>query len=375
MQDANSAEFNISDDGTVLSCLGNWTVQALRHIEHDLRGLSKRAKQVTTIDVSSISQLDSAGALLLQDTISRVRDFDNQLRIIGLPERYQKLFYQVGSEQPKLKQPISIPDMPNCFYRIGERTMQILQEVVFFMSFVGELATSIFKSAFRPSATQWRTAIYTMDESGYQALPIIGLMIFLIGIVLAYQLGSELRVYGADIYVVDVTGVAILREFGPLITAVIMAGRTSTSFAALIGTMKVNEEIDVLRTMGVTPIERIVLPRLLGLVLAMPLLTVWADFFGVMGSMAMSKGMLNITFATFMERFQHVVALKQYVLGLIKAPVFALVIAVVGCFQGFKVGVSAESVGQQTTRAAVQAIFLIIIVDAGFSVIYSAMGL
>ncbi|PJB10646.1 MAG: ABC transporter permease, partial [Gammaproteobacteria bacterium CG_4_9_14_3_um_filter_38_9] len=209
----------------------------------------------------------------------------------------------------------------------------------------------------------------------YRALPIIAVMMFLIGVVVAYQLGVQLRIYGANVYMVDLSGVSILREFSPLICSVIIAGRTSTSFAALIGTMKVNEEIDALRTMGLSPIERLVLPKILGLLIALPLLVVWGDIFGVFGSMVIAKSMGGIGFDAFLERFRQEVALKHLYLGIAKAPVFALIIAGIGCFQGFQAEGSAQSVGEHTTKAAVQAIFLIILADALFSILFNWMDI
>jgi phospholipid/cholesterol/gamma-HCH transport system permease protein len=243
------------------------------------------------------------------------------------------------------------------------------------LTFFGELSVLSLRGILQPRRIQWLAVWKAVNDTSYGALPIVALLAFLIGVVLAYQLGTQLETYGANIYIVDVTGIAILREFGPLITAILLAGRTSTSFAALIGSMIVNEEVDALRVMGISPIERLVLPRIAGLLIGLPLLIVWADIFAVLGTMVMAKGMFHVDYGAFLARFEYAVALKQYVLGLIKAPVFALIIASAGCFQGFMVKGGADSVGRQTTKAAVQAIFLIIIADAIFSVVYSALGL
>jgi phospholipid/cholesterol/gamma-HCH transport system permease protein len=243
-----------------------------------------------------------------------------------------------------------------------------------FHSFIG-LALFTVKQWFQPKNIQWNSIFKIVEETGCKALPIIGLLSFLIGIVLAYQMGLQLKDYGANAYIVDFSGLAILREFGPLITAIIVAGRTGSAFTAQIGIMKINEEIDALKTFGLSPVERLVLPRIFGLLIAIPLLTVWADAFGIMGCMVMANGMLDLGYADFLARFQQVIELKTYALGLIKTPVFAVLIAQVGCFQGFQVGYSADSVGSQTTRSVVQSIFLIIITDAFFSVLYSWQGL
>jgi phospholipid/cholesterol/gamma-HCH transport system permease protein len=212
---------------------------------------------------------------------------------------------------------------------------------------------------------------YTVEVVGYQALPIIALLSFLIGVVLTYQMGLQLKTYGANIYIVNLTSLAILREFGPLITSIIVAGRTSSAFAAQLGMMKINEEFDAIQTMGLSTINRLVLPKLIGTVIAVPLLTIWANVFGVIGAMIMSKNMLSISYFDFLNRLQEVTELSTFWMGMSKAPVFALIIATVGCFQGFQVAGTAASVGQRTMISVVQAIFLIIIVDAMFSVLFS----
>ena len=164
-----------------------------------------------------------------------------------------------------------------------------------------------------------------------------------------------------DIFIVNLTGIAVLREFGPLITAIIVAGRTSSSYTAQLGMMKLNEEVDALKTMGISPYERLVLPKMIGLIIAMPLLTVWSDAFAIFGSMIMSQGMLDIPYIDFLHRFANEIEMQTFWLGICKAPVFAALISSVGCFQGFQVQYSSESVGTQTTRSVVQAIFMIII--------------
>ena len=217
--------------------------------------------------------------------------------------------------------------------------------------------------------------ISNISEAGLHALPILALLSFLIGIVLAYQMGLQLETYGANIFIAYLSGMAIFREFGPLITAIIVAGRTSSAFTAQIGSMKINEEIDALETMGLSPTEFLVVPKVIGLTLVFPLLIFWSNIFGILGAMLMSKAMLHIGYHDFLMRLKESVGLKQMLLGLYKAPAFSILIALVGCFQGFRVGNSAASVGHQTTKSVVQSLFLIIIADAIYSIIYSALDL
>jgi phospholipid/cholesterol/gamma-HCH transport system permease protein len=197
----------------------------------------------------------------------------------------------------------------------------------------------------------------------------------MIGVVITYQMGLQLKNYGANIFIVDLLGLAILREFGPLLTAIMVAGRTGSAFTAHLGMMKLNQEIDALNTMGVTPGELLLLPRIIGMLIVLPLITVWADIVGVFGGMVMSNNMLGITWYDFLHRFPKVIPLRALLVGLGKTPIFALLIASIGCFQGMQVKEGAASLGQNTTRSVVLSIFFIIVADAIFSVIFSKMKL
>jgi phospholipid/cholesterol/gamma-HCH transport system permease protein len=226
-----------------------------------------------------------------------------------------------------------------------------------------------------PSRLRWRPVLFNLHIAGVRALPIVGLLSFLLGIVVAYQGADQLRQYGANIFVADLVGLSMLREFAPLITAIIIAGRSGSAYAAQIGTMAVTEEIDALRTLGIVPQELLVLPKLLALLIALPLLTVFADVLGVFGGMLMARAQLGVEFGEFLDRFVKTVSVTSYLVGIGKAPVFAGIIAVVGCFQGFRTEGGADSVGRQTTLSVVQAIFLVVVADALFSVAFSALDL
>ncbi len=217
--------------------------------------------------------------------------------------------------------------------------------------------------------------MFNIRTAGVDAIPIVGLLSFLLGIVIAYQGADQLRQYGANIFVVDLVGLSILREFAPLITAIIIAGRSGSAYAAQIGTMVVTEEIDAMRTLGIVPLELLVLPKILALLIVMPLLTVFADVLGVMGGMIMAHVQLGVGYSEFIDRFAKTIGATAYLIGICKAPVFAMIIAIVGCFQGFCTKGSADSVGQQTTLAVVQSIFLVIIADALFSIAFSTLDL
>lgn len=369
---AQTADLIIDYQAQQIQCHGCWTINTIKQLSKKIKSISKKECRQFVVLGQDITQLDSAGAMLLSD-------LQLQLEKAGQPVEGLKAPFvaltQAVSHGAEARHGLKPPKAHNFFDRVGRLAADKLQQFISFLSFLGEIAVLSVQGTFNFRQLAWRDLVNVMQETGFKALSIVAMMMFLIGIVIAYQLAVQLRQYGANIFIVDTTGIAVLREFAPLITAIIMAGRTSTAFAALIGTMVVNEEVDALRTMGVQPVLRLVIPRIIGLLITLPLLTVWADIFGVLGSMFMSKSILNIGYETYLIRFNQAVGLNHYLLGIIKAPVFAIVIASVGCFQGFSVRKSAESVGQQTTKAAVQTIFVIIIVDAIFSIAYSMLGL
>jgi phospholipid/cholesterol/gamma-HCH transport system permease protein len=245
-----------------------------------------------------------------------------------------------------------------------------------FLAFIGETFVILFRAILSPSHIRWKALFSNLHSGGLTALPIVGLLIFLTGIVLTYQGGSQLSTYGANIFIVDLVGITMLREMAPLLTAIIVAGRSGSAYTAQIGTMHITEEIDALRTMGIAPMELLVLPKLLALMIAMPLLCVYADIVGIFGSMLVATTSFDVSMGDYLARFPESVSLTNYLIGIGKAPVFAAVIALVGCYQGFQVkSGGADVVGKQVTISVVQSIFLVIVVDAIFSVLFSLMGI
>jgi phospholipid/cholesterol/gamma-HCH transport system permease protein len=243
------------------------------------------------------------------------------------------------------------------------------------LAFVGESALALLGSVRHPSRMRWRPILFNLRTAGVDALPIVGLLSFLLGVVVAYQGAAQLRLYGANIFVADLVGLSMLREFAPLIAAIIIAGRSGSAYAAQIGTMAVTEEIDAMRTIGIEPLDLLVLPKVIALMMALPLLTVFADALGVVGGMLMAQTQLGVSFNEFLDRFVRAVSPTDFMVGICKAPVFAAIIAVVGCFQGFRTQGGADSVGRQTTRSVVQSIFMVIVADALFSMAFSALDL
>jgi phospholipid/cholesterol/gamma-HCH transport system permease protein len=257
----------------------------------------------------------------------------------------------------------------------GKVTVAAGRQGLDLLAFVGEVAAVAAGTLRHPGRMRWRAVLREIEIGGFDALAIIGLTSFLLGVVVAYQGADQLKHYGANVFVVELVGYAMLREFAPLIGAIIIAGRSGSAYAAQIGTMVVNEEVDAMRTIAINPQERLVLPKVIALAVALPLLTVFADITGVFGGMVMARTQLDIGFTEFADRFGTVMQGSALLLGVGKSLVFACIIVVIGCFQGFRTAGSADSVGRQTTLAVVQSIFVVIVADAAFSVLFNVLDL
>ncbi len=370
-----TASIELSPDKNEFIFKGDWTIHGVSGHGPDLLAYAEQAAESSTINAADIRTMDSAGALLFQDFLDALRAKGKKVFLIGINDTIKSLLDLVVQQTKAMHYLPAPPRVPNAVYLLGEWAVAKWIIMINFLAFVGESMAALWRAIREPQRLRWQAIFHSIDEVGYRALPIVALLAFLVGVVLTYQISLELESYNAGIFIIDITGMVILREFGPLITAIIAAGRTSTAFTAQIGTMKVNEEIDALHTMGVPPIERLVMPKIIGTLIALPLLAVWADIFGVLGSMAIAKYQLGINYYSYLDRFQHAIPAKHYLVGLVKVPVFAMIIAAVGCFQGFQVAFTADSVGRKTTQSAVQSIFLIIIADAVFSVIFGMRGI
>ena len=364
-------------EGNRVRCLGSWVAPHLHEIERKLEQASWPGGDIL-FHLGGIEQLDTVGAWLLHRTINGLqRDSahgDRQVAIEAAERKTRDLMDLVAASSAGAEQP-PMPYLPGVLESVGRHASAQLEKYLAFLGFIGNLARVILRALVRPWRVRWARVIRELQAAGVNALPIVGLLTFLIGIVIAYQGGIVLRDYGANIYVADIVGLSMVRELAPLITAIIVAGRTGSAYTAEIGTMMVTEEVDALRSMGIAPLEMLVLPKLIALVIALPLLTVFADAMGLFGGLIMSNSMLNLNPATFLNRLAEALTLNSFLSGIGKAPVFAAIIAAVGCFQGFRVFGSAGSVGRQTTMSVVESIFLVIIVDAAFSVAFARLGI
>lgn len=356
-------------------CTGMWTVVHLGTMVKRFIAETLPKEQALVISGEKLLDFDSAGALALLQCKQYLEQENKKVKLLHFSANHQSLIDLVHSKQDILSYEIPALASEGIFYQIGKEAENKLFQMDGLVILIGDLSLKIFESFGNLRRLQFPSVVSVIDSAGLRALPIVGLLSFLIGIVLAYQMGLQLATYGANSFIAYLSGMAVFREFAPLITAIIVAGRTSSSFTAQIGSMKINEEVDALLTMGLSPTELLVLPKVLGLLIVFPLLIFWADVFSIVGAMLMSKTMLNIGYDDFLTRLKDSVGLSQLLLGLYKAPAFAIIIALVGCFQGFQVKNSADSIGSQTTKSVVQALFMIIVIDAIFSIIYSWLDL
>jgi phospholipid/cholesterol/gamma-HCH transport system permease protein len=361
---------------------GRWTALGLGRIESRLNALRPGDGGAVAADASGIEALDSAGAWVLSALLTRLRAAGATVDLQGLSAADAGLLASAGQARTDAARlagsagaaPAALPP-PTALQGLGRTAVAAAEQAGALLAFIGECAVAIGGSLRHPARWRGRTILFNLRTAGFDALPIVGLLSFLLGVVVAYQGAAQLRLYGANIFVADLVGVSMLREFAPLIAAIIVAGRSGSAYAAQIGTMGVTEEIDALRTLGIAPLELLVLPKLVAMLVALPLLTVFADALGVFGGMTMARAQLDVGYGEFLERFVKAVSQSSYWVGIAKAPVFALIVTVVGCFQGFRTRGGADSVGRQTTRSVVQAIFLVIVADALFSVAFSALNL
>ena len=365
-----SAEIEWED--TRIRCHGRWTVEALAAAVKGLDRLPMPAAQQITLDASGIAALDTAGAWLLQRLRLRLEANGRQVQMQGLSAAFADLYERVrelGELQPPRQRRLGR------LGSLGHRALGALEELYAFLAFFGAVMMRIGRLLLQPRRIRWRSIWVDLHASGVTALGIVGLLSFLMGVVFAYQGAVQLRAFGASIYIADLIGLSMTRELGPLLAAIIVAGRTGSAYTAQIGTMKVTEEVAALRTIGIEPMDLLVIPKVISLCIALPLLAVFADVMGILGGMILAKAQLGLGFAPFLDRLNEAVSLRSFLIGIGKAPVFALIIAMIGCFQGFRVQGSAASVGHHTTISVVQSIFLVIVADAQFSVIFSWLGI
>lgn len=366
---------DVSSDGTgVLRCTGPWTIPRLASVEARLAELVRAGAGGLVVDAAGVTAMDTGGAWLLRRTVEALRAAGRAVELRGLEPRFAELIEIVGRHGPAGNGAVAEAPPPR-LERLGRAVCELVVQGPRALSFLGESVAVLARLLLRPHRIRWSALFGCLERDGVKAMPIVGLLSFLMGIVIAYQGAEQLKTFGANIFVVDLVGISLLREIAPMVTAILVAGRSGSAYTAQLGAMSVTEEVDALRTLGLSPMELLVLPRVLALVIAMPLLTVYADVVGVFGGMLIASAELSVSFTEFVARFDEAVALRHLLIGIGKAPIFAVVIALVGCYQGFQISGGVDSVGRHTTISVVQGIFLVIVIDAVFSVLLSWWGL
>ena len=355
-------------------CEGRWTLDGIEALDRQIVAVSWPMGDLR-LDGSGIVAIDTIGALRLLNLVADRERNGHAVSLLQFREEHQALLDLVQERRAAAGALPPPPAPQNPLEQLGRAVVFHLTRVAEFMAFVGEAAVAMGRLILHPRRFRWAALCSNIETAGVNALPIIALLSFMLGIVIAYQGGQQLKFYGANIFIVDMVSLTMLRELAPLITAIIVAGRTGSSYTAQIGTMQVTEEVDALRTIGISPMDLLVLPKLLALIIALPLLIVFADALSVFGGMVMARALLEVSFEDFIDRFVLVVTPTSFLLGVGKAPFFAAIIALVGCYQGFQVRGGADSVGRQTTVSVVQSIFMVIAADALFSILLGSVGL
>jgi phospholipid/cholesterol/gamma-HCH transport system permease protein len=380
-KDGNGPRVRVSKDGAALAVLasGSWTVRDLGRIEAELRRFVKPAQtpglETAVIDLSELQELDTAGAWLLDRLFREFQALGVQTSFSGVTEAYGILLDEVRrnarAERPGPRQQSKLGqlarDAARALAGAGADAVQIT-------SFLGELTATTLRMLARPWRFRWISFVHHLDHAGLRAAPIICLISVMIGAVILQQGVVQLRRYGSEPFAVDLLGILALREVGVILTAVMVAGRSASAFTAEIGTMKMREEIDAMRTLGIDPMETLVAPRVFALIIALPALTFIGDVMCLAGGGLMSMVYLDFSAELYLQRLHDAISMKHFFVGLVKAPFAALIIGLVGCLEGLKVTGSAESVGVHVTSAVVKAIFLVFILDAAFAIFMAASG-
>jgi phospholipid/cholesterol/gamma-HCH transport system permease protein len=360
------AQIHIGGAG-VLRCEGSWTIPNLAKLDHALATVRWPHTPELVCDATHISAMDTGGAVVLQRTVAQLRRQGREVSVEGLRAEFAELLRVVSANWDRVE--AAPAAQPNWVERLSGWIIERVKHVVVALEFIGESTVAVWQALKRPSLIRWRALLRSLELDGFNALPITGLLAFLIGVVISYQGAEQLRKFGTNIFVVDLVGISLLREISPLIVAILIAGRSGSTYAAQIGTMKVTEELDAVQTLGLSPTQLLVLPRVLALMFALPLLIVFADGLGVFGGMLVASNQLNVSFTEFITRFEEAVALRHFLIGIGKAPFFAIIIVLVGCYQGFQIRGGVDDVGQHTTTSVVQSIFLVIVFDALCSIV------
>ena len=365
-------------DGLALAATGSWTAEHARTLEPLVDAVTREKASIRSvaIDVARIERLDTYGAWLLERALRTWSSQGCETRIVGLSEDYRGLFEKIRAGTHKLTPE---PRRPNALIATLEsvgRTMTLVgEDLALLMQMLGALIVAFGRVLMRPHTFRFTSMINHLERVGWNAVPIILMMTLLIGAILAQQGIFHFRTFGADIYVVDMVAVLVLREIGVVIVCIMVAGRSGSAYTAELGSMKMSEEVDALRTMGFDPVEVLILPRILALVIAVPILTFLGSMAALYGGGLVSWLYGGISPTVFMSRLHDAVSVQSFEVGMVKAPFMAVIIGLVACVEGLQVKGSAESLGTKTTDSVVKSIFLVIVLDGLFAVFFASIGI
>ena len=337
------------------------------------RELTNHSSQPIIFDAAGVDYADGAGIALLVEVQRHARDANAAVSVRNLPEQYGRLLEQFDPKR-FVSHPAPAAPHVSITERVGRVGANVLRGALDRVSFIGECAVGLVDTLLHPSRLRWQDTFVIAERAGGEAVPIVMLIGFLMGVILAFQSAIPMRQFGAEIYVANLVALSLLRELGPLMTAILLAGRSGSAFAAEIGTMKVNEEVNALITMGIDPVRFLVVPRLLAATLMCPLLTLLADLIGLVGGALVMRS-FGIPFVTYLHQVDAAASHGDLLGGLLKAVFFGLLVAGVGCWQGLKTGQGPSAVGQSTTRAVVGGIILIVAADGLFAVLFHVLDI
>ena len=363
---------------------GHWTVFALPEIEKELAEVSLQGLRQIIVDGKKLESFDTSAAWYLNSLLAPLQKAGTLAEMLHFRDGHLKIFNMISSlpqgacERRRNRRTLPL-HLDRVFRHVvaglGQHMVHVWHDSCRGINFFGGFLVNILQRVFQPKRLRVQSIVFHINEIGIKAIPIIALMAFSIAFVMGYQGAFQLQKFDATVYTIDLVVLSILREMGVLITAIMVAGRSGSAFAAQLGTMKLNEEVDALKTMGTSSFEVLVLPRLLAILIALPLLVIVADTMGLLGGYVFSSSYLDYSWPQFLARAQAAADMHQFFVGLSKAPVFAILIGIVGCMQGLQARGSAEDVGNKTITAVVQSIFLVIVADAIFSVIFTKLGI
>jgi phospholipid/cholesterol/gamma-HCH transport system permease protein len=358
-------------DALTVRLNGTWRIENIVAIEAALTQLSQEGTRRLVVDTRSLESLDLSGAWLLRERLQALQGEGGRIEFAGEPPSQFTFLEEITAQQTEqaAAEPEPLKSWHDAIAWVGRTSVQQWHQFVEAVGYLGRITVTGLRSL-RPRHLRVASVTRHIYETGIQAIPIVALIAFLISVIIAYLSAQQLRQFGAEIFTVDLVAIAVLREMGVLLTAIIVAGRSGSAFAAEIGVMRLNDEIDALHSMGVDPFEVLVLPRLIGLLISLPLLTIVADAMGLAGGALLSSLLLDISLTQFIPRLQDALAPTTFWAGLIKAPVFAALIALVGTYRGMQVRDSSRELGRLTTVAVVQSIFLVIFADAVFAIVF-----